>query len=100
MAREYTRMKKVFCDFCNAEITESTPTVKKEAVEYVGKEIGIEIKLSSPDKRRFQHDICEGCVFKAVASAHQRFLARDPFAETTEDKEKRLNVRESTTFTG
>lgn len=64
--KEYTRMKKTFCDFCEAEIKTITSSIKESTV-LKDKLVGVEIKLYSPNTRRFAYDICRPCTLVAIA---------------------------------
>lgn len=81
MAKEYTRMKKVFCDECEAEITESTPAVQTKVTTKSLGTVGVEIKLTQEGKRRFGNDVCEACVYAcALIAAQDDATAREEAA--------------------
>lgn len=67
--KKVTTMKKIFCDFCDDKEIEQSETKTKKPVSFKGKLFDVEIKLSSPGHRRFQHDICRACVLQAVELA-------------------------------
>ena len=60
------KVTQISCDYCGTEIEKSTQTVR-ETVDLDGKQLGVEIKVFSPDNKRFTDDICRDCVFKAAA---------------------------------
>ncbi len=65
-----TRVTKTSCDFCEAWIEDSTPTLCQ--IVELDKEkprLSVDVRVSWPDGKRFTADICRRCVLRAAQLA-------------------------------